>query len=104
MSGCFLQPVEAREPCLDSVPTGAVLVHQTFIPSLNRPQVAERRCGYGGANKADSVERDSPRKEQFLVAGARQNAFCEREDALYVERLRLEGGGSPSPRHITKED
>ena len=27
VSRCFLQPVEAREPCLDSVPTRAVLVH-----------------------------------------------------------------------------
>ena len=40
------------------------LVHQTFIPTLNRPQVAECRCGYGGSNKAVSVERD--RKEQLL--------------------------------------
>jgi hypothetical protein len=42
------------------------LVHQTFIPALNRPQVAEGRCGYGGSNKAASVERDSAWKEQLL--------------------------------------
>ena len=67
------------------------LVHQTFIPSLNRPQ-AESGCGYAGSNKAFSVERDSVRKEQLLeplalferrlrpqVGGARQNALCERQ-------------------------
>ena len=81
-----------------SVPTGAGLVHHTFIPSLNRPQVVEGRGGYGGSNKAVSVERDSVRKEQLLeplalfegrlhpqVGRARENAFCARQDALYVE-------------------
>ena len=43
-----------------------VWVHQTFISSLNRPQVAEGRCGYAGSNKAFSVERDSVGKEQLL--------------------------------------
>jgi hypothetical protein len=41
-------------------------VHQTFIFSLNRPQVAEGECGCGGSNKAVSVERDSVWKEQLL--------------------------------------
>jgi hypothetical protein len=63
------------------------LVHQTFIRSLNRPQVAEGRCGYAGSNKAFSVERNSLWKKQLLeplallerrlhpqVGGARQNA------------------------------
>ena len=40
--------------------------HQTFIFSLNRPQVAEGRCGYAGSNRAFSVERDSVGKEQLL--------------------------------------
>ena len=40
-------------------------VHQTFIPSLDSPQVVEGGCGYGGSNKAVSVERDSVRKEQL---------------------------------------
>ena len=34
------------------------LGHQFFISILNRPQVAEGRCGYGGSNKAVSVECD----------------------------------------------
>jgi hypothetical protein len=42
------------------------LGHQTFIPCLNRPQVAESRCGYCGSNKAVSIERNSFRKEQLL--------------------------------------
>jgi hypothetical protein len=41
-------------------------VHQTFIPSLDPPQVVEGGRGYGGSNKAVSVERDSVRKEQEL--------------------------------------
>ena len=40
------------------------LGRQTFIPNLNRPQVAE--AGYCGSNKAVSVERNSFRKEQVL--------------------------------------
>jgi len=78
------------------------VAHHPFISILNRPQVAEGRCGYAGSNKPISVERDSFRKEQLLeplalfegclypqVRGARQNAFCEREDALYVEFVEL---------------
>ena len=45
----------------------------TFIPTFNRPQVAEGRCGYGGPE----------------VRRARQNAFCERQDALYIEFIEL---------------
>jgi hypothetical protein len=47
------------KPGTKVVPTRAVLVHQTFIFSLNRPQAAEGRCGYAGSNRAFSVERDS---------------------------------------------
>ena len=42
------------------------LVHQTFIPGLDSPQVAEGRCGYAGSNKAISVERDSVGEEELL--------------------------------------
>jgi hypothetical protein len=41
-------------------------VHQPFISIVDRPQVAEGRCGYAGSNKAFSVERDSVCKEQLL--------------------------------------
>jgi hypothetical protein len=44
----------------------SVLGHQPFIHNLNRPQVAEGRCGCGGSNKAISVERNSLGKEQLL--------------------------------------
>jgi hypothetical protein len=57
-----------------------------------------------GSNKALSVERDSVWKEQLLeplplfkrclhpqVGGARQNAFCEGQGALYVEFVALAG-------------
>jgi hypothetical protein len=94
--------LDSAQPADHWVPTDAVLVHQTFIPALNRPQVAEGRCGYGGSNKAVSVERDSVWKEQLLeplallerrlhpqVGGARQNAFCERQDAFHVEFFEL---------------
>jgi len=37
-----------------------------FIPTVNRPQVAESLCSCGGSNKAVSVERNSIRKEQSL--------------------------------------
>jgi hypothetical protein len=79
-------------------------VHQTFISGSDFPQVAEGRCGYAGFNKAISVERDSIRKEQLLepltlverrlhpqIGGARQNPFCERQDAFYVEFIDLAG-------------
>src|SRR4030095_1937997 len=78
------------------------LVHQTFISGSDFPQVAEGRCGYAGSNKAISVERDSIRKEQLLepltlverrlhpqIGRARQNPFCERQDAFYVEFIDL---------------
>jgi len=42
------------------------LVHQTFIPCLDSPQVAESRCSCTSSNKAVSVERDFVRKEQSL--------------------------------------
>jgi hypothetical protein len=41
------------------------LASHPFIPILNRPQVAEGRCGYGGSNKAVSVERNSLWKKQL---------------------------------------
>jgi len=42
------------------------LVHQPFISILDRPQVAEGRCGYTGSNKAFSIERDSLGKRKQL--------------------------------------
>ena len=94
--------LKLNQPCGDLVPTRAVLVHQTFIPTVNRPQVTEGRRGYGGSNKAVSVERNSDWKEQLLeplplferrlhpqVCGTRQDAFCEREDAFHVEFFEL---------------
>src|SRR6478735_9390665 len=53
-------------PLHDAVPTSTVLAHHPFIPTLNRPQVAEGRCGYAGSNKAFSVERYSVRKKELL--------------------------------------
>jgi hypothetical protein len=86
------------------VPSGTNLGHQTFISGSDFPQVAEGRCGYAGSNKAISVERDSIRKEQLLepltlverrlhpqIGRARQNPFCERQDAFYVEFIDLAG-------------
>ena len=76
-----------------------------FIATLDRPQVAQGRRGYAGSNNPFSVERDSVGKEQLLeplplferrlhpqVGGARQNTFCERQDALHVEFIELAGG------------
>ena len=90
------------EPICHPVPSGENLGHQTFISTFNRPQIAEGRCGYTGSDKSISIERDSVGKEQLLeplalvesglhpqVRGARQNAFCERQDALYVEFFEL---------------
>ena len=87
--------------------TGSIPVRSTkpsFISGSDFPQVAEGRCGYAGSNKAISVERDSIRKEQLLepltlverrlhpqIGGARQNPFCERQDAFYVEFIDLAG-------------
>jgi hypothetical protein len=86
------------------VPTGENLGHQTFISCLDSSQVAESSCGCAGSNKAISVERDSVGKEQLLeplslierrlnpqIGGARQNAFCEGQDALHVEFFELAG-------------
>jgi hypothetical protein len=77
-------------------------LHHPFISGLDFPQVAEGRCGYAGSNKAFSVERNSVGKEQLLeplslfegrlnpeVRGARQNAFCKRQDAFYIEFFEL---------------
>jgi hypothetical protein len=58
--------IDAAQPGEQSVRSAAILVHQTFIPTFNRPQVAESGRGYGGSNKAVSVERDSVGKEQLL--------------------------------------
>jgi len=78
--------------------------YQTFIPTFNRPQVAEGRYSCGGSNKAVSVERDSFGKEQLLeplalfegrlhpqVGGSWQNPFCKLQDALHVEFFELAG-------------
>ena len=94
--------IQPTEPFLNMVPTGAVLVHQTFISGLDSPQVAESRCGCAGSTKPVSVERDSFQKEQLLeplalferclhpqVRRARQNTFCKRQDALYVKFFEL---------------
>ncbi|RPI49881.1 MAG: hypothetical protein EHM55_22725 [Acidobacteria bacterium] len=58
--------LEASEPFANLVPTSTRLVHQTFIPGLDCPQVAEGRRSYAGSNKPSSVERDSVGKEQLL--------------------------------------
>ena len=50
------------------VPSGTNLGQQTFISSVNPPQIVEGWCGYGGSNKAVSVECDSLREEQLLQA------------------------------------
>jgi hypothetical protein len=42
------------------------LVHHSFIPIVDRPQVAEGRCGYAGSDKGFSVERDSVGEKQLL--------------------------------------
>jgi len=65
-SGCAPETIDLTHPAGQWVPSRENLGHQTFIPTLNRPQVAEGRRGYGGSNKAVSVERDSVRKEQLL--------------------------------------
>jgi hypothetical protein len=97
-----LETLDLAHPAGQWVPSGENLGHQTFIPTFNRPQVAEGRCGYAGSNKAFSVERNSVGKEQLLeplallerrlhpqVCGARQNTFCERQDAFHVEFFEL---------------
>jgi len=54
------------QPADELVPSGARLVHHTFISGLDFPQIAESRCSCAGSNKPISVERDSVRKEQLL--------------------------------------
>ena len=98
-----MNSLRLTEPILYPVPSGENLGHQHFIFGPDSPQVAEGRCGYAGSNKAFSVERDSVWKEELLeplplferrlhpeVIGARQNAFCERQDAL-LRRVRPVG-------------
>jgi hypothetical protein len=68
-------------------------------------QILEKRCGCGGSTESLSVERNPFREEQLLqalavverrldpqVCGARQDAFFERQDALYGEAGRARGG------------
>jgi hypothetical protein len=84
------EPVQLMQPTDQWVPTAKNLAHQTFIPCFNRPQVAESGGGYGGWNKAVSIERDSFGKDQLLeplslferglypqIRCAWENAFCE---------------------------
>ena len=84
------------------VRTAENLGHRTFISSSDFPQLVESRCGYAGSNKSISVKSNSVGKEQLLeplalvernlhpeVGGAWQNAFCERQDAFYVEFFEL---------------
>ena len=74
------------------------MAHHIFISVFGRRQALEKWRGCGGSIKSISVERDPFREKQLLeplfliqrrlhpkVRGARQNAFCERQDALYVE-------------------
>lgn len=74
----------------------------TFLSHPQPPAGVEGRCGYGGSNIAVSVERNSRGKQQLLeplalverrlhpqVRRARENAFCERQDALYIEFVQL---------------
>ena len=99
-----LEVFDLPHPAGQWVPSGENLGHHPFISILDRPQVAEGRCGYAGSNKAFSVERDSVWKEQLLeplplfecrlhpeVGRARQNTFCKRQNALYVEFFELAG-------------
>jgi len=69
----------------------------------NCGRVLERVGRYGGSNKLFSVERYTITEEQLLqplflierglhpeVRRPRRNAFCERQDALHVEFLKVE--------------
>ena len=49
VSRCFSQPVEAREPCLDSVPTDAVLVPQLQAVDCKRLKFATHSIDRNGA-------------------------------------------------------
>jgi hypothetical protein len=42
------------------------LASHSFISTLGRRQVIEKRCRYGGSIESISVERDSIREEQLL--------------------------------------
>jgi hypothetical protein len=81
-----------------------IVVDHPFISPLNRLQVVERRCGYGGSNEAVAIERHSLGEEQMLepvallqrglhpeVRGTRQDTLGERQDALDVEFVELRG-------------
>jgi hypothetical protein len=74
-------------------------VHHPFISTLDRPQVAEGRCGYAGSNKTVSV--DSVGKEQLLEPLALFDAAASRtsfvamlldanplEDIHHTQRIR----------------
>ena len=86
--------------------TGSIPVWSTNLsfPASDRPQVAEGRCGYAvptkpfpsnaipsGKNSCWNRCRCSSDACTQQVGGARQNAFCERQDALYVEFIELAG-------------
>jgi hypothetical protein len=45
-----LQLIDLPQPVRDVVPTDAGLVHQTFISTLNRPQVADGGCSTDGSS------------------------------------------------------
>ena len=75
-----------------------------ILRAPNCGQVLERVGRYGGSNKLFSVERYTITEEQLLqplflierglhpeVRRPRQNAFCERQDALHVEFLKVDG-------------
>src|SRR5262245_18610710 len=64
-SGRQADEVELPQPAGNPVPTGDVLVHQTFISGSDFPQVAESRCGCAGSNKPISVEGNSVRKKEL---------------------------------------
>jgi hypothetical protein len=70
------------QPEAHVVPTRDVLVHQTFIPSLNWPQVAEGGRGYG----------------------AQQNAFCKRQEAVVNRRRTRWMGASFRSGHYERPD
>lgn len=91
-------------PRVELVPAGGSLAHHSFIASLAEFQVVEEPRGYGGSIESISVERDALGEKQQLqpllvvkrglhphVCGARQDAFCERQDVLlgveFVDRL-----------------
>jgi hypothetical protein len=74
-------------------------VHHPFIPTLNRLQVAESRRGYGGSNKAVSVERNPFRKEQLLTAGTGRATPARRGRRRAGERVLRRPGCLPRRVH-----